>query len=74
MDIVRTVSECNWLPTLTINNAGKKSLTATLEISLEEAALMSWNCEAITPTAMVSSTAMDACRAPRKGISNSWVA
>jgi hypothetical protein len=28
----------------------------------------------MTPTKMVSKTARDACSAPRKGISNSWVA
>jgi hypothetical protein len=28
----------------------------------------------MTPTKMVSKTATDACSAPRKGISNSWVA
>jgi hypothetical protein len=35
---------------------------------------MSWNCEAITPTKMVRRTATEACSAPKKGISSSWVA
>ena len=69
-----TVSALSWLPTLTINRAGKNRRTATFEICLEASALMSWNCEEITPTKMVKRTATDACRAPKKGISNSWVA
>jgi hypothetical protein len=35
---------------------------------------MSWNCEAMTPTRMVKRTATEACNAPKKGISSSWVA
>lgn len=71
---IHTVSECNWLPTLTINKAGRNNRTATFEISFEESTPISWNWDAMTPTNIVSKTAMDACRAPRKGISNSWVA
>jgi hypothetical protein len=59
---------------LTISNAGRNNRTATFEISFEESTPISWNCEAITPTKMVSKTATDACRAPKKGISNSSVA
>jgi hypothetical protein len=71
MFIIHTVSECNWLPTLTINRAGRNNRTATFEISFEESTPINWNCEAMTPTKMVSKTAMDACSAPKKGISNS---
>jgi hypothetical protein len=59
---------------LTISNAGRNNRTATFEISFEESTPISWNCEAITPTKMVSKTAIDACKAPKKGISNSSVA
>lgn len=59
---------------MTISNAGRNNRTATFEISFEESTPISWNCEAMTPTKMVSSTATDACKAPRKGISNSSVA
>jgi hypothetical protein len=59
---------------LTISNAGKNSRTATFEISFEESMPISWNCEAMTPTKMVKRTATEACNAPKKGISSSWVA
>jgi hypothetical protein len=72
--IIHTVSECNWLPTLTISNAGRNNRTATLDISFEESTPISWNCEAMTPTKIVSRTATEACRAPKKGISSSSVA
>jgi hypothetical protein len=69
--VIHTVSECNWLPTLTIKSAGRNSRTATFEISFEESTPTNWNCEAMTPTKMVSKTAMDAWSAPKKGMSNS---
>ncbi len=62
-----TVSACTSLPIFVINNAGKNKLTPTCEISFEALSLSSRNCAAATPAEMVSKTAIDACRAPKKG-------
>jgi hypothetical protein len=55
-----------------INNAGRKRLTPTCDISFEALSLSSRNCAAITPADIVNNTAIEACRAPKKGTRKDW--
>ncbi len=60
------MSACNSEPTLVIKSAGRNNLTHVLEMSLEDDSFKRLNLDATAPYPIVSNTARDACRAPRK--------
>jgi len=51
---------------LVIIRAGKNNLTQVFDMSLDEDSFKRLNLEATAPYPIVSNTARDACRAPRK--------